>query len=58
MFTDFCMHVCAPCVFSAHRNQARVSDPLRMELQTVMAAMYVLGIGLPSAGRTSSAMNC
>lgn len=52
------MHVCAPCVFSAHRNQARVSDPLRMELETVMAAMYVLGIELPSAGRTSSAMNC
>lgn len=58
MFTDFCMHVWAPCVCSAHRNQARVSDPLRMELQTIMAAMNVLGIDLPSAGRTSSAMNC
>lgn len=54
----FSMYVYALCVGSAQRNQARVLDLLRMELQTVVAAKYVLGTELLSFGGTSSAINC
>ena len=30
-----CMHICARCVYDAHRGQKRVSDPLEPELQAL-----------------------
>ena len=31
------MYICAPCVCNAYRGQKRASDPLKLELQTVLS---------------------
>lgn len=35
----------------------KMSDSLELELQTIVAAMWVLGIELESSGRAASALN-
>jgi hypothetical protein len=43
--------VCTPCTFNTHEGWKRVSDPLKLELQIVLAIMWVLGIKSGSPGR-------
>lgn len=42
----FCLHVCVctMCMPDALRGQRRVSSPLGLEIPTVVAAMWVLGM--------------
>lgn len=49
------MYVCATCLPSAHEGQKRVSDPLRLELQTVVRHQ----VGARNQNHVSaSALNC
>lgn len=52
---SFCLCVCVPHVCSAHRGQKRVSEVL--ELQTVVAVLWVLGPEPWSSARVASAWN-
>ena len=51
------MHVCIAYLYSAQRNQKRASDPLELELQTVVNLHVGAGIEPGSSGRAASALN-
>lgn len=54
----FCLHVCLStmCMPNALRGQRRVPSPLGLEIPTVVAAMWVLGMKPQSLGEHSVAV--
>lgn len=38
-----CMYVCVPHVWNAFRGQKRAPDPLELELQVLIASVWMLG---------------
>lgn len=49
-----CMFICTTCVPGAHGGRKKASDPLEMELQTIVSHHVVLGTKHRSFSRTSA----
>lgn len=45
------------CMHGAHRGDKSPSDPLELEVEMVVSAMWVLRIEVRSSGRTTSVVN-
>ena len=52
------MYVCALHVYSTHRNQKRASDPLELELQTVMSCPTRARNWTEVLWKSSQSLNC
>lgn len=51
------MYICSLCLYSAHRGQKKVLDPLELELQTNVSHHVNIGNRPRSSERVGKALN-
>jgi hypothetical protein len=55
-----CIYVCVPCAYSDHRGQKKPSNPMGLQLESIVNhhIIWVLGTEPGSSGRAASTLNC